>query len=61
MWAIVASTDEASVQQTGRTFEPKCDFVRSLVGPPVQNDEDQKKKPRRRKSGNVKTITPTSY
>ena len=61
MWAIVAAKDEASVQQACRVFDPKCDFVRSLVGPPVHDDEDKKKIPKRRKSGNVTTIAPTSY
>ena len=61
MWAIVAATDEATVQQKCRAFDPKCDFVRSLVGPPIQNDTDQKKKPKKRKSGNVTSTAPTTY
>ena len=61
MWAIVAATDEATVQQKCRAFDPKCDFVKSLVGPPLKNDEDQKKKPKRRKSGNVSSKAPITY
>jgi len=61
MWAIVAATDEATVQQKCRAFDPKCDFVRSLVGPPVKNDTDQKQKPKRRKSGNVSSTAPSTY
>ena len=43
MWAIVAAKDEATVQQICRSFDPKCDFVRSLVGPPQKTDEKPKK------------------
>ena len=61
MWAIVAATDEASVQQTCRTFDPHCDFLRSLVGPPIKNNESTKKNSKRRKSGNVTNYAPTTY
>ena len=61
VWSIVAATDEASVQQICRKFDPKCDFLKSLVGPPLKNDEDNKKKKKKRKSGNVATTTPITY
>ena len=61
MWAIVAATDEASVQQTCRTFDPHCDFLRSLVGPPIKDNENTKKNSKRRKSGNVTNYAPTTY
>ncbi len=61
MWAIVAATDEANVQQICRTFDPKCDFVRSLVGPPIEPEDEKKKSKKKRKSGNVASIAPTTY
>ncbi len=61
MWAIIAATDEASVQQTCRTFDPQCDFVKSLVGPPIQKDDSKTKNSKRRKSGNVSSYAPTTY
>ena len=61
VWSIVAATDEASVQQICRKFDPKCDFLKSLVGPPLKNDEEHKKKKKKRKSGNVATSTPITY
>lgn len=61
VWAIVAATDEASVQQICRKFDPKCDFLKSLVGPPSQSEEDNKKKKKKRKSGNVAAVSPITY
>ena len=61
VWAIVAATDEALVQQICRKFDPKCDFFKSLVGPPSQSEEDNKKKKKKRKSGNVAAISPITY
>ena len=61
VWAIVAATDEASVQQICRKFDPKCDFLKSLVGPPSQSEEDNKKKKKKRKSGNVASVSPITY
>ena len=61
VWAIIAAIDEASVQQICRKFDPKCDFLKSLVGPPIKNDEDNNKKKKKRKSGNVATSTPITY
>ena len=61
VWAIIAATDEATVQQICRKFDPKCDFLKSLVGPPSQSEEDNKKKKKKRKSGNVAAISPITY
>lgn len=61
VWAIVAAIDEASVQQICRKFDPKCDFLKSLVGPPSQSEEDNKKKKKKRKSGNVAAVSPITY
>lgn len=61
VWAIIASIDEASVQQICRKFDPKCDFIKSLVGPPVVTEEDKNKKKKKRKSGNVATVSTVTY
>ena len=59
MWAVVAAKDEATVQQVCRNFDPKCDFVKSLVGPPEKEEEKTKK--RKRKSGNLSQAIPQNY
>ena len=63
VWAIIAATNEASVQQICRKFDPKCDFLNSLVGPPSKNEEDNKNKnkKKKRKSGNVASVSPITY
>ena len=61
VWAIIAATNEATVQQICRKFDPKCDFLRSLVGPPSKSDEDNKNKKKKRKSGNVASVSPITY
>ena len=61
VWAIIAATDEATVQQICRKFDPKCDFLKSLVGPPSKNEDDNKKKKKKRKSGNVAAVSPITY
>ena len=61
VWAIIAATDEATVQQICRKFDPKCDFLKSLVGPPSKTEEDNNKMKKRRKSGNVASVSPITY
>ena len=61
VWAIIAATDEATVQQICRKFDPKCDFLKSLVGPPSKSEEDNKNKKKKRKSGNVASVSPITY
>ena len=41
--------------------EPKCDFLKSLVGPPSKSEEDNKNKKKKRKSGNVASVSPITY
>ena len=61
IWAIVAAPDEAAVQQACRNFDPKCDFIKSLVGPPIKTEDEKKKKKKKKKSGNVAVAAPTDY
>ena len=61
VWAIIAATNEATVQQICRKFDPKCDFLKSLVGPPSKSEEDNKNKKKKRKSGNVASVSPITY
>ena len=51
VWAILAATDEKRAQEICRTFDPKCKFDHSLVGPSM--DEKTKKASPKRKSGLV--------
>ena len=44
-----------------RKFDQKCDFLKSLVGPPSKTEEDNKKKKKKRKSGNVAAAAPITY
>ncbi len=51
VWAILAATNEQRVQEICRSFDPKCKFDHSLVGPSA--DEIIKKGQPKRKSGLV--------
>ena len=51
VWAILAATNEKRVQEICRSFDPKCKFEHSLVGP--SEDEITKRVQPKRKSGFV--------
>ncbi len=51
VWAILAATNEKRVQEICRSFDPKCKFEHSLVGP--SEDQIIKKAQPKRRSGLV--------